>query len=156
ELSDCQDSAEICVNIPSGELSNFVFNLNSSYITLSGAACPGNTNGSVLKLPVGKHWLMTTDQRTGCADTIDVDVICSTVNLTADSAYLQLQPGTVESYCVSDDELSGRIVNSIETCLTDCFRSQIESVGPECLRISAAEEGEEIIRFVDCDAAGIC
>ncbi|MEZ5057702.1 MAG: SdrD B-like domain-containing protein [Saprospiraceae bacterium] len=76
ELNDCNDSAEICVNIPTADLSNWTFNLNSLYFQPGTEVCPSNPNQSLIKLPEGKHWLMATNNLTGCADTIDVLVSC--------------------------------------------------------------------------------
>ena len=112
-------------------------------------------NGTKLTLDAGDYEVIFTDPDTGCADTLNVDVICTTsevlnrtleVNMTA-----ELCPDSLDL-----SELTGAVTSFTWSCSGDCPELELLENADGCLDYTGLQAGTAEMTLVVCDENGIC
>ena len=149
QAADCQATAELCLNIISDNLPDFVFFDNGNAWNDTPVTC--NDTLIALGLTAGNHLVIITDTVNGCSDTVFAAVTCTM----KDTVYLELVVNASDTVCFSANELSGSIVSLVNDCPDENFASYQVS-DDSCLVVTGELVGQEIACMIACDAAGFC
>lgn len=151
-VDDCSEMAELCVEIPAFELSNYTITDNFIPYNPSGEACTAMT--SRLLLSSGIHELIFTENSTGCTDTIQALVAC----LETENLSTTLMVGATDTLCLSTTELVGNVLSFDNTCPGSSGEMAILTVDATnfCVYIEGIEAGTESACLLICDDLGYC
>ncbi|MCR9287245.1 MAG: carboxypeptidase regulatory-like domain-containing protein [Bacteroidetes bacterium] len=106
--------------------------------------------GSQIYLPVGMHEVILINEDTGCADTVNLEVICITTITITDTIVVN----EMETICFDLNELPGDLIFSEVLC-PDCDQLNF-SILDSCLTYDATAIGEDIAGIIFCDDLGFC
>ncbi len=148
QVADCQSLGLICAEISPLLFPNFVFTDNGSAYAGGFSICAGGFN---LELAPGIHELVATDTISGCADTLEVTVTCTSTS-TLD---IELLLGEMDTICIAGDELSGQILSLVNVCENGQY-VDYQLFNDSCLIVTADLVGMETACLVVCDANGFC
>ncbi|MBK8566254.1 MAG: gliding motility-associated C-terminal domain-containing protein [Saprospiraceae bacterium] len=148
QVADCQTEGQVCAQIPSVLLPNYLFSDNGLAYTGSLTPCAGGNN---LFLAPGNHQIIALDTISGCTDSINVMVTCTT----SDTIQVNLQLGEVDTICFDGVELSGSIVTLVNSCIDGQF-VDYQILNDSCMVVAGNLVGQESACMVVCDANGFC
>ncbi len=148
QVPDCQSNAQLCAEIPSLLLADYVLTDNGQPYTGSLPICVG---GFSLQLSPGNHELIATDTVSGCSDTVNVSVNCTST----DTQQVNLLLGEMDTICFGSSELSGNIVSLTNACVDGQF-VDYQLLNDSCLVLTGNLIGQETACMVVCDANGFC
>lgn len=148
QVADCQSLASVCAVISPMPLSNFVFTDNGQVYT---GTLPGCNGGFSVQLGPGLHQLIAKDTVFGCADTVQVNVTCTST----DTLQINLLLGETDTICVTSAQLSGSIISLSNICLGGQFVGY-QSLNDSCVVLAGNLLGQETACLVACDANGFC
>ncbi len=108
--------------------------------------------GAALYLPLGTHELVLRDTLTGCRDTVVATVAC----VGTDTVCVQLEPGQVDTLCLSTAELQGDLSDVFDACSALNGEIAVYALIDSCVVIEGVEPGTDTACVVLCDARGLC
>lgn len=146
---DCQTPAPFCTGISPLIFPNFQFTDNGQPFAGGFTTCAGNS--IALQLMPGSHTLIATDTLADCADTVLVNVGCTST----ETVSVSLLINSADTVCFSSTELGGEITSLSNICLDDQF-VDYQLLNDSCILITGQMVGQETACFVACDGAGFC
>lgn len=148
QVPDCQTNAQVCAEISSLLVSDFIFIDNGQPYSGNLPVCTG---GFALQLAPGYHELIATDTVSSCSDTISVSVNCTAT----DTIQVNLLLGEMDTICLRSNELSG-VIEMISNACTDGQFVDFQYINDSCAVFTGNLVGQETACLVVCDANGFC
>ena len=132
-----------------GKLTIEILLANSSIVAdYSTRLSPKNAG---IPLGIGEHQVTIQDLATNCMDTIQVKVVCTTL----DTIAIALDIGQTRTLCLNNEELLSEVSTIKNMNLTSDFYS-IEPQTVDCLKISGIKLGMDSMLLLACDSFGVC
>ncbi|MEO1258225.1 MAG: gliding motility-associated C-terminal domain-containing protein [Bacteroidota bacterium] len=114
--SDCDSTAEFCVDIAIGDLGNFMVTDNGNMPTQIGP-CSSDDQFVGIALDTGFHEVILADTVKGCADTFLVNVSCFTV--VNDTIDIEVVEGDSMELCLADYDFPVSFIDSLVNVCDD-------------------------------------
>ncbi len=149
QSADCQGTAELCLNVTAAELPALTFTDNGA--VYAGAVTPCGSASFALNLTTGSHEIIISNASSGCADTVQVLVTCTTT----DTVELEVVLNQSLTFCLNSDELTGPVTSLTNIC-PDGSQVSYQVQNDSCFIITGEAVGSETACLVACDAAGFC
>ncbi|MEL7020225.1 MAG: gliding motility-associated C-terminal domain-containing protein, partial [Bacteroidota bacterium] len=156
-LADCDEEAEICLDIPFAERDDYMVRVNGVLTGLSNTCA----TGSILSLPTGLYVVSITSVVDNCGDEIELTITCPdnpVVTPTIDTVNLALIIGSVDTVCLSNEELLGSITTVENVCEEQSgLATDVNILEDEaCLEFTAEAVGQDTACIIFCDEFDVC
>ncbi|MEZ4959771.1 MAG: gliding motility-associated C-terminal domain-containing protein [Saprospiraceae bacterium] len=111
-------------------------------------------NSTYLNLPEGNNMVVVTNLLTAEVDSFNLRVVC----VTPDFVEITMPVGTLDTICLSTEELEGEVSGVFSACGESIITAADLAILPStvCVEVVALEPGETDACYVICDDAGIC
>ncbi len=151
QISDCNLSGALCVEIPFDEISDYTIENNGAPFFGTFENCQG---GTTLNLETGFHEIIFTHDSLGCMDSIKAMVVC----LESETLNTLLTVGGLDTICLDTTSLLGYVVSINNVCEDNSGELAIVEILNEsyCIQIEGVEGGTEQACIEVCDNYGYC
>ena len=112
-------------------------------------------NGTQLTLAPGSYEVIFTDPNDGCADTLAVDVVCTTNEVLTRT----IEVNQTAEFCPDSldlNELTGAVDSYTWSCAGNCPELELLENAEGCLDYTGLQAGTAEMTLVVCDVNGIC
>jgi len=153
-LSNCADTAHICIDIPLDSIGNYSFSVGGQPYTMGFEGCSRTATTTQVSFLTGIQQLMITDLASGCQDSLEIMVSC----ITSSTLNLLVEVGTTDTVCIATDQLTGNL-DTMEDICADTSASAVAfnlQTNTYCLEYTGLNDGVDTSCIVICDDMGMC